>query len=138
MRSTEESVRFQIKGRRGERAFKGTLSDDGKSISGDYSQGGYTIPFSVTRTGDARIEAAVKNAAIGKELEGVWNGTLDADREQLRAMLTLVESSRRHRDRQPGSPWMTGWKFRLRTITQKASSLHARPQGRGRVLLRAP
>src|SRR5260370_6784377 len=83
-----KSVRFQVKGTPGERAFKGTISDDGKSISGDYSQGGYTIPFSVTRTGDARFEAAVKNAPIGKELEGVWNGTLDSHGKQLRAVLT--------------------------------------------------
>jgi len=89
----DKSVRFQIKGAPGERAFKGTLSADGKSISGDYSQGGYTIPFTLTRTGDARFEAPAKNAPIGKELEGVWNGTLEADGKQLRAVLTLSNLS---------------------------------------------
>jgi hypothetical protein len=84
-----QSLRFQIKGGHGERAFKGTISADAKSISGDYSQGGYKIPFSITRTGDARFEAPVQNAPISKELEGTWNGTLDANGKQLRAVLTL-------------------------------------------------
>jgi hypothetical protein len=84
-----KSLRFQVKGTPGERAFKGTVSDDGKSISGYYSQGGYTIPFSVTRTGDARFDAAVRNPPISKELEGVWNGTLAANGKELRGILTL-------------------------------------------------
>ena len=84
-----KSLRFQIKGTAGERAFKGALSDDGKSISGYYSQGGYTIPFSIARTGDSRFEAPVQIAPISKELEGTWNGTLDANGKQLRAVLTL-------------------------------------------------
>lgn len=118
----DKSVRFQVKGSRGERAFKGTLSDDGKSISGDYSQGGYTIPFSVTRTGDPKFEAAVKNAAIGKELEGVWNGALAADREQLRAILTLSNQA----DGTAIGNLVTvddGLEIPIATITQKASSL---------------
>jgi hypothetical protein len=118
----DKSVRFQIKGALGARAFKGTISDDGKSISGDYSQSGYTIPFSLTRTGDARFEAAVKNAAIGKELEGVWNGTLAADREQLRAILTLSNQS----DGTASGSLVTmddGLEIPIASITQKASSL---------------
>ena len=84
-----KSVRFQVKGTPGERAFKGTISDDGKSISGDYSQSGFSVPFSITRTGDARFESPAKNAPVGKELEGVWNGTLRAGEKELRAILTL-------------------------------------------------
>jgi hypothetical protein len=118
----DKSVRFQIKGAVGERAFKGTLSDDGKSISGDYSQGGYTIPFSVTRTGDPKFEAAVKNAAIGKELEGVWNGTLAANGKQLRGILTLSNQS----DGTASGSLVTvddGLEIPIAVITQKASSL---------------
>lgn len=84
-----QSIRFQIKGTSGERAFKGALSADGKSISGDYTQSGYSIPFNMTRTGDPRFEAAVKSAPIGKELEGVWNGALAVECKQLHAVLTL-------------------------------------------------
>jgi hypothetical protein len=117
-----KSLRFQIKGAPGERAFKGTISDDGKSIAGDYSQRGYTIPFSLTRTGDAKFEAAVKNAAIGKELEGVWNGTLDADGKQLRAVLTLSNQP----DGTASGNIVSvdeGLDIPIATITQRASSL---------------
>jgi hypothetical protein len=37
------------------------------------------MPFSLTRTGDPRIEAPATSAPIGKELEGIWNGTLDVN-----------------------------------------------------------
>jgi len=117
-----KSVRFQVKGTPGERAFKGTISDDGKSISGDYSQGGYTIPFSVTRTGDARFEAAVKNPPISKELEGVWNGTLAANGKELRGILTLSNQS----DGTASGSFVTvddGLEIPIATITQNASSL---------------
>lgn len=83
------SVRFQIKGAPGERIFKGLLSADGQSISGDYSQSGFSVPFRITRAGEARFESPVKNAPVGKELEGVWNGTLRAGEKELRAILTL-------------------------------------------------
>jgi len=39
------SVAFQIKGIPGTPTFKGTVSDDGKSISGDFTQGGMSAPF---------------------------------------------------------------------------------------------
>ena len=117
-----KSLRFQVKGTPGERAFKGTISDDGKSISGDFSQGGYTIPFSVTRTGEARFEAAVKNPPVSKELEGVWNGTLAADGKQLRGILTLSNQP----DGTVSGSFLTvddGLEIPIATITQNASSL---------------
>ncbi len=70
-----KSIQFQVKGTPGERAFKGTLSSDGASMSGQYAQAGYLMSFALTRTGPARIEAAPKNPAISKELEGTWKGT---------------------------------------------------------------
>jgi hypothetical protein len=117
-----KSIRFQIKGTPGERAFKGTLSADGKSISGDYTQSGYAMPFRLARTGDPRFESAVKNGPIGKELEGAWNGTLDAGEKQLRAVLTL---SNQPNDTATGSILSVdeGLEIPIATITQNASSL---------------
>lgn len=43
-------------GVRGNPTFKGTLSKDGKSLSGQFTQSGQVIPFALTRTGDARIK----------------------------------------------------------------------------------
>jgi hypothetical protein len=84
------SVRFVVKGGPEAATFQGTLSPDGKSISGDAAQGAYTIPFTLTRAGDARIVPAPKNAAIGKELEGTWNGALDVNGVQMRIILKMA------------------------------------------------
>jgi hypothetical protein len=73
-------------------AFDGILSDDGKTITGNYNtdQGGYSIPFALTRTGDAQLAPLPsKSAPIGKELEGTWNGTLDVAGAQKRLVLTM-------------------------------------------------
>jgi hypothetical protein len=83
------AVRFVVKGGPDAATFGGTLSDDGKSLSGEVSQAGYSIPFTLTRTGDARIAPAPKNAAIGKELEGIWNGALDLGGRQMRIVLKM-------------------------------------------------
>ncbi len=83
------AISFQIKGSPGERAFKANLSGDGQSMSGDYSQSGYTVPFDLKRMGDARFEAPVKNPPVSRAMEGTWKGTLEADGKQLRAILTL-------------------------------------------------
>jgi hypothetical protein len=51
------SVSFVVKGGPESAKFQGTLSSDGKSISGDAAQGAYNVPFTLTRSGDARIAA---------------------------------------------------------------------------------
>jgi hypothetical protein len=71
-------------------AFKGTLSADGGTITGDFTQGGATFPFSLTRKGDARLEPAPKNEPLDKALEGSWAGTLDANGTKLRLVLALT------------------------------------------------
>ena len=84
------SVRFVLKAGKDVSTFVGVLAADGKSISGDASQGGESAPFSLTRTGDARIAPAPKSAPIGKELEGTWNGTLDVGEKQMRLVLKMA------------------------------------------------
>jgi hypothetical protein len=71
------SLSFRFKGVPGNRLFRGTLSEDGASIAGSFVQSGYTMPFALSRKGAATIEAPVKSAAVGKELEGPWSATLD-------------------------------------------------------------
>jgi hypothetical protein len=85
------AVTFEIKGDGGG-VFQGTVSADGNSIEGTFSMRGpqsMEIPFTLKRTGDARIEAAPKSAPIGKELEGNWTGTLDVQGVQKQIGLTL-------------------------------------------------
>ena len=85
------SVSFELKATDGGGLFRGTLAD-GASMSGEFttSQGGYTIPFNLTRTGDAQIAAAPRSAPIGKELEGTWNGTLGVAGKRERLVLKMA------------------------------------------------
>ena len=115
-------VSFQVKGMAGQRVFRGSLSTDGQSITGDYTQGDHSMPFLLTRTGEARIESAIRNVAIAKELEGEWNGTLDVDGKQSRLVLRM---SNQPDGNATGSVVKIGEGLEIpaATITQKGSSL---------------
>jgi hypothetical protein len=69
--------------------FKGELLADGKSISGDATSPLGSAPFMITRTGDAHIDAPVRNAPVSQALEGRWTGTLDTGGRQLTLILTI-------------------------------------------------
>ena len=85
------AVTFQVKGSpAGERLFKGDVSDDGQSMTGKFAQAGYSIPFVLRRTGDARVEAAARSARIGNALEGTWNGTLEVNGVTRQLVLTMA------------------------------------------------
>jgi hypothetical protein len=84
------SVRFVLKAGPQPATFQAMVAADGKSMTGEAAQGGYTIPFTLTRTGDARIAAVPKSPAIGKELEGIWNGTLEANGGQMRLIFKMA------------------------------------------------
>jgi hypothetical protein len=87
--TTGDSVTFAMKGVPGEPTFKGTLSKDSKTLSGDFSQGGGTVPFVLTRTGEAKIDPLPKSTPITKDVEGSWEGALDVDGKVLRLGLKL-------------------------------------------------
>jgi len=85
------AVTFQIKGSpAGERLFKGDVSADGLSMTGTFAQAGYSIPFSLARTGDAKIAAPARSAQLGKALVGTWSGTLAVNGVQRQLVLTLA------------------------------------------------
>lgn len=75
---------------RKDQPLRGTLSSDGQSVSGDATLSGYVLPFSMSRTGDAEIIESPKGAAIGKELEGTWNGTITVNERPVRMVLTMA------------------------------------------------
>ncbi len=85
-----KAVSFAMANIPGTPTFKGTLSDDGATLSGDFAQGGGSVPFTMTRKGDAVFAAPVKSTAIGKELEGTWNGALSVGGRLLRLTLELA------------------------------------------------
>jgi hypothetical protein len=82
-------VRFVVRGGEAPATFEGLLSDDGTSITGKVEQGGQTVPFTLTRKGEARIAPPPVNGPIGKELEGSWNGTIEADGRSMRVVLKM-------------------------------------------------
>jgi hypothetical protein len=84
------TVSFVMANVPGAPTFKGTLAPDGATISGDFSQGGGSIPFKMTRKGDAVIVPPAKSTAITKEFEGSWSGSLSVGERTLRLMLKLA------------------------------------------------
>lgn len=75
---------------RADQPLIGTLSEDGVGVSGEATVSGYSLPFTMTRTGEARSYPPVESDAVSRELEGTWNGTLQAGGLTLRAVLTVT------------------------------------------------
>jgi uncharacterized protein len=84
------AVSFAIKGAPGDPQFSGTLSQDGKTISGTFSQGGGSFPLSLSWKGEPKFDAPQKSTAITKDVEGSWEGTLDVKGTLLRLALKLA------------------------------------------------
>jgi hypothetical protein len=116
------SVRFVVKGGPDPATFQGKLSADGASMSGDVAQAGYAIPFTLTRTGDAKIAPVPKNPPIGKELEGTWNGALDFGDKPMRLVLKMSNQPDGTASGTVVSPDGSGVEVPI-AITQQASSL---------------
>jgi hypothetical protein len=116
------SVKFVVKGGPEPATFDGMLSDDGKSITGRVTQAGQAIPFALTRTGEARIAAVPKSAAIGKELEGTWNGALDVNGMQMRLIVKMANQPDGTSAGTVASPDGSGVEIPI-AITHKASNV---------------
>lgn len=89
------SVSFVIPGPPGDPTFDGTLSEDGQTISGDYSQGGETRTFSLARSPKpAELEVDIyadytRPGAAGEGLEGAWRALLEVPPHRMRLILTV-------------------------------------------------
>lgn len=81
------AVAFAIKGAPGDPRYAGTLSADGKTISGDFTQGGGSTPLTLTWKGEPQFEVAQKNPPVTKDVVGSWEGTLDVKSTMLRLRL---------------------------------------------------
>jgi hypothetical protein len=90
----DKAVSFVIKQAPGTPTFTGTLSADGATITGEFTQGGASFPFKLTRAGEAVFPPPPpKSTAIGKELEGTWAGALEVGGRTLRLTLKLANGA---------------------------------------------
>jgi hypothetical protein len=60
----------------GEGSFRGALGADGKTFTGSLDKGFGSAEFSLSRAGEARFPAPLKNAPVDARYEGAWSGGL--------------------------------------------------------------
>ncbi len=83
---------FRVKGAPGGPTFTGTISADGKAMTGDFTQGPNAMPFKLARTGEPKVETVKASPAVAKEFTGTWEGTLEAG-QSLRLKVTIVNTA---------------------------------------------
>src|SRR3954470_4000933 len=89
----DRTVRFVVKGGDAPATFSGLVAADGQSMTGEVAQSGATLPFTLTRSGDARVAPLPRSLAVAKELEGVWHGTLQTAERQMRIVVTMTNQA---------------------------------------------
>jgi hypothetical protein len=87
---TGTSISFQA---RSDQPFTGVVADDRQSITGEFLIAGNSLPFTMTRTGDAAIQPPPTSQAITKPLEGRWTATMMAEGTPHHLVLTLVNNA---------------------------------------------
>jgi hypothetical protein len=68
---------FRMKGAPGAPTFEGSLSADGKTMTGNLTQGPGSFPFKFTRAGDPKVDEAKASPALAAPFLGTWEGKLD-------------------------------------------------------------
>jgi hypothetical protein len=74
---TNGKCTFRVKGAPGDPTFAGTLSADGKTMTGDFTQGPGAFPFKFSRTGDPKVEEVKASPKLAKDFLGTWEGTIE-------------------------------------------------------------
>lgn len=63
---------------RTDQPFTGTISEDGRTMSGEIILSGTSFPVTLTRTGEPHIAPPPTSPHITSALEGTWTATVDA------------------------------------------------------------
>jgi hypothetical protein len=78
----------------GDPHYDGKLSEDGKTISGNLTAGGQPIPLDLKWKSEPRaVEKAPANTGEVQVLEGVWEGVLDANGNQLHLRFNFTKNA---------------------------------------------
>jgi len=92
-----DQVRFGIPDVPGDPTFDGKLSPDGKTIAGEFAQGGRTLPFRLERSelpadyDDDPYSAYGRPGKPGNGIDGEWLGVMTAGPHRYRLKLTLSD-----------------------------------------------
>lgn len=87
------TVSFPIPGP-GDPHYEGKLSEDGKTISGNFLQGGTSIPLELKWKSEPKtVVKAPANSGEVQILEGIWEGTLDANGTELRLRFNFTKNA---------------------------------------------
>jgi hypothetical protein len=81
------TLKFHV---RADQPLTGTVAADGKSISGDMATSGGAAPFTMTRTGEARIDIAVVHQPVSAPLVGTWRGGIETRMGSMRLALEIA------------------------------------------------
>jgi hypothetical protein len=73
----EGKVSFVMKDVPGDPGFTGTLSADGMTLDGQFSQGGMSLPLKLARSGDAKVVVPKPSPPVGAEFLGTWEGLIE-------------------------------------------------------------
>jgi hypothetical protein len=85
------NVRLEVRtGGSGAQTLAGKLGADGKSLSGDFLVGVYSMPFELDRTGSAQFAAEPKNAKLDAAFVGEWTATLTLGGDSVPVVLKLA------------------------------------------------
>lgn len=84
---------FKLKGAPGDPTYTGTLSADGKTLDGTWTQQGQSVSLKLTRTGDAKVELPKPSPAVAAQFVGKWEGTVDFGQQPLRLALVISNES---------------------------------------------
>ena len=117
-------VSFTISGAPGSPNFTGKLAADGQSMTGQATMGGNSVPFTAKRSGDAKVELPPPSSAISKELEGTWNGELNANGQTLHLVLNISSGAAGLGSATVTSVDQGNANLPVTTITQKDAHLH--------------
>ncbi len=88
----DSGVAFTVKGALGGPKFTGRLAADG-ALTGDYQQAGNTAPFTLQKTGPPQVDLPRQSTAVGKEMEGEWQGEMTFVGNSLRVKLKLTNQA---------------------------------------------
>jgi len=78
----------------GEPRYDGKVSDDGKSMAGNFGPAGQTLPLNLTwKSAPKAVEKVQANSGDVKVLEGVWEGALDTPGGTLHLKFNFTKNS---------------------------------------------